>query len=601
MIIFSSLTPKLLKASVLLYMSCLFFYTPPSFGSSTADTLTQQNISFSKDYSALLILLEQCLQYQLSSTDFYLTWDNTKQTLSNPESPLIPLFNIRDQLNYFKQLPSVKPLKERVIQCQLHLSEHFNIALESYNKNAGIIENAITQQPKNRQLQQWYKQVKLLQQKSIPKQQKAIVHTAQATIKKRLREQQTVLEFVNQDCQLTNIQGSTYNKNSGLNITVVRYLLHQTDHYCQQQVWQTFQERAANQNREALTEILRIYTKIAQQNGYIDHTSYLLNFQFLNSAKLVKQFLDGQTNNLNFAPWQIGQQLKDAPKTNILHLTSAKLLTELISSTEKLGYRFEMVTDTIIRVWHGRRLLGEILLNNQSQINNISAHQLRSPILGSQYGQVMLVTPLNITHYRQLKSVINVFSQALASLSQSGGYYLINNLYHYPDLKQLPQRWLALYLNKHHLPATGNTSQESLEQRYREQLTLFRAKVALNYYQAKNHKSYPDLATEFVKAFHTNWPTQKNYPMTFYQISTLGPLYYQDIWQQKLAHHIFQLSQCKDMAKVATQLLINEDRLEFIEIFERLFEKTFDIETLLDDLETNSKEKMNTKYRETNC
>ncbi|MBW8184828.1 hypothetical protein [Shewanella nanhaiensis] len=512
--------------------------------------------------SPLPIIIDQCLQLpspakQLSQPNTELHSQQTTRIQSHQlELTLLSLFNIKDRLAYYKTFP-LKPLyKEGLIQCQLRLSDMVDDTLNLPQINQLTSSLLKSGDP---ELSQLGIRVKRLINENKAQTFKSQLYTALASIRQGLRSKDLTLRFSGASCQLpvNRIDGSSTMDN--FHQSIASYLLEQNDKSCQKLVWQAYQGRAKEKSTPALTRIANLKQHEAVKAGFKDHSSHALSSQFLSSAELVGSFLDTETALFDTPPWEIGQRLAAADKTPVKQVSSTLFIQRIYSKATKLGFKFEVVTEHIHRIWHQNRLLGELYLNTGKRSG---VYRLRAPIQGVQFGQVQINIKSELSSLRDKQQLVSAMATAIAQLSRSSHYYLVNTLGETSDSYLLGQLWLTEFLSEGLLEVKQPGSREEIASKYSTQLKVFRAKVALSFYQHKDNKTYQDLAAEFNQAFGHTWTETDNYPFSFFALADLGPLYYQDIWQAALANLIFQSTKgCINQQKVLALLLINEDSL----------------------------------------
>lgn len=530
--------------------------------------------------SPLPLLVEQCLQLRAPIENIQghkLTgagekvYNNTQlvNDAFTLETSLLSLFNIKDRLNYYKSFSLPPFYQERALQCQLHLADLMSDTLNSPWVTRFI--GSLTQQQASLEpeLIQLSARLVTLKAEQLNLTEKSKLHTAQATVKQGLRTQELTLQFTEADCQLP-IDNSQQPENSAnvknhpnktFNQSIATYLIRQKDPGCQKLVWQAYQGRAKKKNEHALNRIYQLRNNQARLTRFQDHTHLALSKQYLSTPELVKTFLDSQTSLAPTPPWQLGNKLAQSKNSVTDILSSASLLSHVQHKAETLGFKFEIVTDDIHRVWYKKRLLGDIFVSNATRTK---AHTLRVPVLGRQYGQIQFLVKANYKSISDKNRFISEYASALSSLSSSSHYYLINTLSETHDTSAIGQLWLKMYLSEGVISPVEINSRESTISLFSKQLKVFRSKVALNFYSASNKQAYVSLENEFTHSFSLLWDKSEDYPYNFYAIVTSGPLYYQEIWQESLAEYIyFSTKHCKNQHDVYEALLINEGSTPF--------------------------------------
>ncbi|SQH76538.1 conserved exported protein of unknown function [Shewanella benthica] len=536
--------------------------------------------------SPLPLLVEQCLQLHSPSDSFTGDWQFShinhavisqadealiRQTHAL-EASLLSLFNIKDRLQYYRSYPLPPLYQESLLRCQLHLADMMAQTLNSPWLTR--LTNLLAKAANNKELSQLLNRLDALEVNHLSLAQKSQLHTAQASIKQGLRTQQLTLQFTEQDCQLntdpnpsavTNRVGSnSENKHSphpqihnAFNLSIAAYLIKQDDPVCQKRVWQAYQGRAKEKNQLALERVLQLKTLQADDKGFADYASFSLAKQFLATPELVKIFLDSQTEIAPTAPWNLGHHLSQSKSMHTANIAATELMENIQVRAETLGFSFETVTVNIQRVWYQGRLLGDIFIQPAKRSQILI---LRSPVLGRQFGQVQLSMKQELSRIKDQHDLVKAYASALAALSHSSHYYLVNTLGETLDTRNMGELWLALYLGEGIVEPYTEFSRERTVSRFARQLKVFRAKVALNFYSNASLKPYKRLDVEFIESFTGEWTRPEDYPYNFYAIVTAGPLYYQQLWQASLSQYLYQSTKhCKNQSSVYNTLVVNED------------------------------------------
>ncbi|WP_394147949.1 hypothetical protein [Shewanella atlantica] len=504
--------------------------------------------------SPLPLLVEQCLQLKVTLPPATVQ-DVTKQSHAL-EASLQGLFNVKDRLNFYKSRPVPSRYREGVLHCQLHLADLMESVLNS--TNLALVLQAIEAEG-DAELKQLSLRWSKLADMNTDLVYKSRLHTAQAAIKQGLRSQALTLKFGDTDCQLSPSAASDNGRqgsNSIFDNNIAAYLIAQTNPLCQQLVWNAYQGRARARNREALDSIAKLRQHRAVQAGYDDHSSFSLSKQFLSTPELVKAFLDSVTESVDTPPWLFGSSLSQSARFGVTPVGSASLLASIYQESETLGFRVEIVNQNTHRVWHRERLLGDLFLTADTDTR---AQVLRFPVVGRQFGQVSLMLKPEMSSYTDMEALVFNVAFAFNALSGSSHYYLNNTLGETSDTSQLGRYWLEHYLADKVLPSLPEESRELKLKSYRNQLKIFRAKVALDFYSAKASSLYPSLRNEFIRAFGNSWDETENYAYNFFAIADEGPDYYRLIWQRSLAGYIYQSTKnCKDQYRVFDTITVNE-------------------------------------------
>ncbi|MBP7662332.1 peptidase M3A [Shewanella sp. S23-S33] len=549
--------------------------------------------------SPVPLLVEQCLR--LPSIDLATVFANARLTASELtlaqralifEQQMLGLNNINDRLNYYRgfNLPSEE--REGLLQCQLHLADTLSQLLSqtelsqlAYALAQGNAEQILLSQ-----------QLKQLLQQHWSAEEKAKLHTAQASIGQGLGSQQFNLAFNDSQCQPEATQQQHHlhkkgdksdepkpdnSKQSDFSGTIVSYLLTQENAVCRQNVWQAYQVRASETNQTALERIAEQRQQAATAAGFTDYSALVLSSQQLSSPELVKAFLDSQTQDLQVAPWDIGRTLSQQASAKGPTWQTSDVLSRSFTYLQVFGLHFETIETAkvdkipadpnrphIVRVYHQQRLLGEIYVAYNPNPQQGSQQQtLRQSVLGQQFGQQALDLKPQLSNYKDIEQLTESIAEAVTSLAKASHFYLNNAMGQSQDSYFVVSLWLAEVLRHQLFPQFEQDylqERETLAKAYSKQLKVFRAKVAVNFYQDANSQVYPDLAAEFSASFGQGWPQTKDYPYSFNAIANEGPLYYQLLWQASLARLIDQSTfNCRDKLKLFNVLVINEDALSF--------------------------------------
>lgn len=549
--------------------------------------------------SPVPLLVEQCLR--LPSIDLATVFANARLTASELtlaqralifEQQMLGLNNINDRLNYYRgfNLPSEE--REGLLQCQLHLADTLSQLLSqtelsqlAYALAQGNTEQILLSQ-----------QLKQLLQQHWSAEEKAKLHTAQASIGQGLGSQQFNLAFNDSQCQPEATQQQHHlhkkgdksdepkpdnSKQSDFSGTIVSYLLTQENAVCRQNVWQAYQVRASETNQTALERIAEQRQQAATAAGFTDYSALVLSSQQLSSPELVKAFLDSQTQDLQVAPWDIGRTLSQQASAKGPTWQTSDVLSRSFTYLQVFGLHFETIETAkvdkipadpnrphIVRVYHQQRLLGEIYVAYNPNPQQGSQQQtLRQSVLGQQFGQQALDLKPQLSNYKDIEQLTESIAEAVTSLAKASHFYLNNAMGQSQDSYFVVSLWLAEVLRHQLFPQFEQDylqERETLAKAYSKQLKVFRAKVAVNFYQDANSQVYPDLAAEFSASFGQGWPQTKDYPYSFNAIANEGPLYYQLLWQASLARLIDQSTfNCRDKLKLFNVLVINEDALSF--------------------------------------
>ncbi|QYJ87746.1 peptidase M3 [Shewanella mesophila] len=529
--------------------------------------------------SPITLLAQQCLQYEVVLDNNGL--NDAAENAVALERQLIGLFNLKDSVNYYRQFSVNSEDKELLLQCQLRLADEF-AALAQHPK-VEILSQQLQQSASAHEQRLGQRLSQLIARQTSLK-LKAILHTTEAGIKHALGQQSLSLVIGEHRCSLPSDETAQVENSAPFSESIATYLIEQQDSQCRQQVWQAYQLRAKDKNQQALQHLLDAKQQIAAQHGFPDYAHYALAGQQLSTPELVNQFLDAITQTAS-APWDIGQTLSVASTTPIEPIFSQVLLQKIYQELAVFDVTIEEVDPQVLRVWHKRRLLGDIYL---SQANTPKAQRVRQSVIGHQFGQVSLAFPDVLTDYRSQQQLIYALSETLAQLIKGGHYYLLNTLGDSQDSNEVGQHWLSLYLSYKLLPAVTDGSREDYLYRYATQLKVFRSKLALGFYQgALTPQKYQN---EFELSFNQTWPQAQDAVYSFTGIINQGPLYYQSLWQKSLAQLIFH--QNKDhqyQQRLFSTLMINETQQSFSQQLATIFERPVSPSSLIERIQDDQR------------
>ncbi|WP_110457748.1 M3 family metallopeptidase [Shewanella algidipiscicola] len=536
-----------------------------------AIALTLNLVSAAQAASPIALLSEQCLRYEIAPWVDSPPSEPSVQVV-NLERDLISLFNLKDSLRYYQQYALNSASQEALLLCQLHLGDQ----IDKLYHDPNIV--SLSQALKNSfrpDEQAIAKRLTQLLQGKMEIADKAALHTSEANITFALRQQALSLVMSNDRCLLKPVKDTALNDPSnslapGFSESIASYLIEQSDPHCRQQVWQAYQLRAKDKSERALTHVIAAKQQQAELAGFSDYASFSLASQHIATPQLLKQYLDAMTQP-TLAPWELGIALSQADKTPLQPVFTQVMLSHIYQALQPFGIRVESLNDTMIRLWHGQRLLGDLFLNQgePDQDTSIRVTPIRYSVVGQQFGQVSLSFPGVLDSYRAQTQLIEAFSNALALLLKGGRFYLINTLADPQDTGLVGQYWLSLYLQHQLLPPAPKESREARLATFAEQLSVFRSKLALNLYQTRSH-AYPDMAREFELSFTQPWSQANEAIYSFMGIVNQGPRYYQRLWQRSLARLIDQQATI-DKSALFELLLINEAQLPFTQQLTLIF------------------------------
>ncbi|MCG9730889.1 M3 family metallopeptidase [Shewanella sp. Isolate13] len=520
--------------------------------------------------SPIPLLVEQCLSYQLPTLPTASVQHRKSQTSDiqaiELERDLIGFFNINDRIKYYRQFPLNYGDRELLLQCQLYLADELALFFNSAKFQSIQFGLAGSDEPSVNALAM---RLSRLAKNSDSPNYKAQLHTAQAAFKQGISSQSLSLNFLNEQCKLTDDDADS-DKTSTIdfNGSLASYLIKQPNETCRQQVWQAYQARASSRNKAPLTRILDLRQQQARQVGFLDYSHQQLHEQWLSTPESVAQFLNGQTQAIDIAPWNLGPTLSQAQPTKVNPISAKLWLQQIATELETFAIAITPVNDKLYRVWLEGRLLGDIYitLSTKTQVKAI-----RQQVVGQQFGQIELELKAELKTYQQQSEVIDALARIISQFASGQKYYLANTIGETQDTAQIDTFWLQQYLKGKLLPALKQDSREALLQQYAWQLKVFRAKVALNTYLASDSPLKFNLESAFTEAFGARWENINDAPYTYSAIAYEGPVYYQSLWQKALANYIYQSTKdCQNQKLVFDYLVVNEssnklaDRLQLL-------------------------------------
>ncbi|MCH1931213.1 M2 family metallopeptidase [Shewanella sp. A25] len=569
--------------------------------------------------SPVPLLVEQCLrlpkinlndEFKKTATQFNIGEHalSVSQRALVFEQQTIGLNNINDRLGYYRGFPLSAEERQGLLQCQLHLAD----SLSQLINQAAFTALATDLINGNNEQQQLGKQLLILKSQHLSMAEKAKLHTAQAAIRNGLSSQQFTLDIQAPKCALPAENTMEVNDPAQVDFsqTIASYLLKQQDAQCRATLWQAYQGRARRHNQAALMQILALRQEMANQAGFKDYASYSLRFEQLSQPSLVMDFLESQTQLVATTPWNIGQDLANLPAAKFKSLNTAEQLANAFKLLGRWGLEFEDVFEQeletrigsdspsqstikaatpenkqkLVRVYHQQRLLGELYINLDDGIKHNDQTRLRQSVIGQQFGQQALDLKPELSNSRDLDDLIEAVTASVTSLARGGHFYINNTRGTSQDSEQISRIWLANALKAQMVADVEQLahSRDALASAYRKQLQVFRAKVALSFYQSTQAPLNIDLNQEFIKSFGQAWPHTLDYPYSFNAIANEGPLYYQSLWQDAVASLLFEYSNnCNDQAKLFEVLVINEASLDINEQLKAVIGEPIDASSLI--------------------
>ncbi|QYJ80804.1 hypothetical protein [Shewanella aegiceratis] len=547
--------------------------------------------------SPITLLSEQCIDYQVSLSQAQESPTQLDASV-RLERELIGLFNLKDSVRFYRHYPLNAEDKEALLQCQLHLADEFDRLahepwLQTQSQNWSQSDS-----PGLRQFGQLLTQ-QIAEQ--IDQQQKAKIHTAQASISHGLKQKDLSLSIGQSQCRLTDEETDHADQTEqAFDNSIASYLIHQQDESCKRLVWQAYQVRAKQKNQAAISLIMATKQTIALEHGADDYASWALSHQLLATPAQVKHFLDSQTQ-LAPAPWALGAVLAKLSKVEVTPRSGEQLLDNIQAELLPFGLEFETVNVNMLRLWHNGRLLGDVFLDRPPKLQ-IAGSQLANPplgkqeqppalkepkaqlsplrqtVVGQQFGQLTLTLPDQVNDYRSQEQLVAAVAEMVSRLLAGGRYYLNNTL---GDGQAIASLWLNQYLSQQLLPELSSNSREAELKAFSKQLKVFRSKLALSAYQTSDNRLYRDLSQEFGASFGAPWPGADDALYSFTGVVTQGPLYYLTLWHQRLAEQILSDTQL-EATSVFELLLINEQQQPLDEQLTAIFGSAQSVATILE-------------------
>mgnify|MGYP003636318848 FL=1 len=568
----------------------------------------------------LALFIEQCLQYQPDlAQQTLVSFQSVEQQAVTFEKNTLALNNINDRIQYYRPFANNSINRQGLLWCQLHLADELN-AVVSAPQTLYLIDQLPYLAPPYNQLGQRLETIKRAQWPVI---EKSKLHGAQASIDQALSQQHFTLQFNQQDCVLpqqteTTIkhQDTEPTQNTNIDISIAKYLIKQPKEYCRKQAWLAYQTRAKEQQAAAVESIHFLQQQQAHRQGYANTAQAQLASHRL-TPQLLQQFLDSQTANIDIAPWNIAQTLSDISKSSSMEMmTTNVFLQQIFTNLKPLNLKFELITiekprvegetssddgqqnslneTQIIRVWHQQRLLGEIFTYpqaDQQSRQDVNGQLIKQTVVGHQFGQYALSFPPQLTRATQQQKLINQLSQAIVSLAQGGEFYFLNHKAQNTDAHAIATLWLVNYI-KQQLKLESISKRYQLVAQYQQQLWVFRAKVALDFYQYDGDFNNTEqdtwlshnqqLSAYFEQSFGQQWPQATDAIYSYQAIANEGVNYYLPLWQSALTQLIMNQTPANiSTGEIFNLLVVNETHLTLNDQLEQLIGLPIDPHSLI--------------------
>ncbi|WP_434931940.1 hypothetical protein ACRWQM_09120 [Shewanella sp. HL-SH5] len=562
----------------------------------------------------LSLFVDQCLQFdaesqvaipnawQLSSTTPYppLTRSVSLNELVAFESSLLSLNNLNDRNNYYRRLTQQTEYQQNLLMCQVHLADELSWLLNQIDPQLLQADKASFKLSPHQQPYYWYlTSIQQLKNAKLNVDVKSMLHGLQTSIEYNLRQQ--YLFEANAECALETASESTKKSINNISTTaqnVARYLLLQPKSSCRQQAWLAYQGRAKEVNQTNLLVIHKIKTKQAKENGFADSA----DFQLKNSGLTVEQlsqFLNSQTENIQVAPWDLPHALKKQPKIATEIQTTAHFIDTVFEQLSLFSLNFERLstsanTTDIYRVWHKKRLLGEIFLDintgEAAQAVNVDYFTIKQSVIGQQLGQYALNVPFELTKVKQYDDLIFALSDIVNQLAKGSQFYYVNQQNISPLNQQLGTYWLATWLTSNLKLDHEPHPRAKLINSFKKQQLVFRSKVALLFYQQHDLSKFElyqpilnrMLSQSFEDSFGVPYLSASDAIFSYLAIANQGISYYLLLWQQTLAQLIYNESLSSSQAKaIFDVIVVNEHHQSLYDQLSAVFKQPMDFEHLL--------------------
>jgi len=564
----------------------------------------------------LALFIEQCLQYQPNlEQDRLAAWPSVEQHAVEFENKTIALNNINDRIHYYRPFANDSLSRQGLLWCQLHLADEL-YALATSPQTQSLIDQLQQLAPPYNQLGQ---RLMAIKQSQWPLVDKSKLHSAQASINQALSQGSFTLQFNQQDCMwpnkpnLDNADDGYINSNS----RIAKYLIKQPNEQCRKDAWIAYQIRSKHRQTAALSLIHQLQQHHALSQGY-DNAAQAQLFTHGLTPTLWQQFLDSQTTNLNITPWNIAHALARASASNLSNrnaISANAFLQQIIDTLAPLGITVEQLMDEphtdkdstskrreqttvdnihIIRVWHQQHLLGDIFTYPQVQQQariKVNGQLIKQTVIGHQFGQYALSFPPQLTRVEQQQKLINVLSEAIVSLAQGGQFYFLSHRGQNPDAHAIATQWLAHYIEQQlALPLLSERRQ--LVANYQKQLWVFRAKVALGFYQYPGDIAATDpqgwlgynqqLSDDFAHSFGQQWPNATDAIYSYQAIANKGISHYLPLWQTALTQLIIAQTPATISSRdIFNLLVVNETHISLNDKLEQLIGSPIDPHSLI--------------------
>ncbi|GAA0783065.1 MULTISPECIES: hypothetical protein [Pseudomonadati] len=556
----------------------------------------------------LNLFVDQCLQFnaiqeiaipqewQLSATSHPSLSMNSGNSLVEFEATLLTLNNLNDRNNYYRNFTKHPEQQQQLLNCQVHLADELSALLN--NIDANQLEKDLIHRKQNNAKDAstlYIKTIQHIQKQQLSYDVKSQLHSLQAMIRHYFMQDFSF--HATKSCALAEIVDNAQESPKAKSTTeanVAHYLLSQTDDSCRQQAWFAYQTRVKPQNKLNLLALHKLKNQLAVQSGFSNVADHQLSVHSLTAAQL-NRFLDSQTINIELAPWDLPRELQALPKVSVAPHQSLLFLEQMFTLLSEFDLRFELISTTdnpfrLYRVWLSQRLLGEIYVELDEHTSKINHHRIKQAVIGHQFGQYGLKLPLNLTTVKQHNDVVFIVSDIINQLAKGSPFYYLNHQDISLANQSLGSYWLsAWFVNKLGLEYT-TSARVQLLQSFAQQQRIFKAKVALLFYQQADLSNYflyesslhKSVSNAFNDSFGVPWPTGADAIFSYQAIANQGISYYLLQWQETLAQLILNetlsSSQAKDIFDV---LIVNEHNQAIYDQLSAIFKQPMDFENLL--------------------
>jgi hypothetical protein len=556
----------------------------------------------------LNLFVDQCLQFdalheiaipqewQLSSTPYPPTALTSDNSLVEFESSLLSLNNLNDRNNYYRSLTSQTEQQQQLLNCQVHLADELSALFK--NIDANQLKNDLIQRTKvdaDAPSTLYVKTILHLQQLQFDLNVKSQLHSLQASIKHYF-----VQDFkfdTTQACALAEAvdkTDQTPNAKVTTESSIAHYLITQPDINCRKQAWLAYQTRTKTYNQSNLLALHKLRTVLANEQGFNNVAEYQLSLHGLTASQLTL-FLNSQTKNIELAPWDLPRALHALPKIAVKQQESLLIVKQLFELLSEFDLRFELISTSdnpfrLYRVWLNSRLLGEIYVELDKQTTKIHHHRIKQAVVGHQMGQYTLKLPLKMTRAKQHNDLVFIVSHIINQLAKGSVFYYLNQSDISLANQQLGSYWLATWLANKLSYEYTTTARAQLLQSFALQQHVFRAKVALLFYQQADLSNYQlhepslhqSISNAFYDSFGVPWTNGANAIFSYQAIANQGISYYLLVWQETLAQLIHTQTLSSSQAKdIFDLLIVNEHNQTIYDQLSVIFNQPMDFENLL--------------------